>query len=55
MAEKEKSSQINRFKEAARELGCDESESAFEEKLKKVVAHKPAPKASTETPKKPQK
>jgi len=35
------------FEEAARELGCDEDEAHFEEKLKKVAAHKlkePPPK-----------
>jgi hypothetical protein len=29
--------QMSRFKEAARELGCDESEAAFNEKLAKVA------------------
>jgi hypothetical protein len=32
--------QSQRFVEAARELGCDEDESYFEEKLKKVARHK---------------
>jgi hypothetical protein len=35
-------SQRERFIEAARELGCDEDEAAFEEKLKKIAGHKPA-------------
>lgn len=34
-------SQSERFKEAARELGCDEDPAHFEEKLKKVAAQKP--------------
>jgi hypothetical protein len=36
-------SQIDRFKEAARQLEADESESAFDEKLKAVAKHKPKP------------
>lgn len=34
--------QSERFKEAARELGCDEDEAAFDAKLKKVAGHKPS-------------
>jgi hypothetical protein len=33
--------QASEFIKVARELGCDESEVAFDEKLKKVAAHKP--------------
>jgi|HubBroStandDraft_1064217.scaffolds.fasta_scaffold467318_2 hypothetical protein len=33
--------QISRFKEAARALGCDESEERFDAALKKVAVHKP--------------
>ncbi|MEJ0095398.1 MAG: hypothetical protein WDN46_18935 [Methylocella sp.] len=33
--------QSDRFTEAARELGCDEDESHFDEKLKKVARHTP--------------
>ncbi|MEA2861365.1 MAG: hypothetical protein QOC72_3404 [Methylobacteriaceae bacterium] len=33
--------QADRFKEAARELGCDEDESAFDEKLRRVARHQP--------------
>jgi hypothetical protein len=36
--------QIDRFKELARELGCDESEEAFDQALKKLVGAGPAPK-----------
>jgi len=35
--------QIDRFKEAARALGCDEDEAAFDEKLKVIASHKSKP------------
>ncbi len=39
-------SQTEAFVKAARELGCDQSEATFDEKLKKVARHKPPePKA----------
>jgi hypothetical protein len=44
----EPSDQGKRFAEAARELGCDEDESHFEEALKKVARHKPPPDAPPE-------
>jgi hypothetical protein len=48
MAEKsdrnQEKSQSERFKQAARELGCDESEERFDRALKKVA--KPVPKAA---------
>jgi len=34
-------SQHDRFIEAARALGCDEDEAAFDEKLKRIARHKP--------------
>lgn len=34
-------SQLERFKEAARELGADDDEERFNEKLKKLVKQKP--------------
>ncbi len=34
-------SQSDKFRDAALELECDESESHWDERLKKVVAHKP--------------
>ena len=34
-------SQHERFKEAARALGCDEDEAAFDEKLKVIARQKP--------------
>jgi hypothetical protein len=33
--------QVSEFRKAARELGADESESAFDSALKKVAKHKP--------------
>jgi hypothetical protein len=35
--------QIDKFKEAARELECDENESHWDDRLKKVTKAKPAP------------
>lgn len=35
--------QSDKFKDTARELECDEDEGRWEERLKKVAAHKPAP------------
>jgi hypothetical protein len=40
--------QIDRFKEAARQLGCDEDEAHFDEKLKDIARHKPSPEKTTE-------
>ncbi|WP_170167165.1 hypothetical protein [Paracoccus methylarcula] len=45
--EKEKS-QIERFKEAARELGADDDEERFNERLKKLATQKPAEKSDDE-------
>jgi hypothetical protein len=39
---KGKQPQIDRFKEAARALSCDESETAFDAKLADIAKHKPA-------------
>jgi hypothetical protein len=44
--------QTEKFKQAARELGCDEDESRFEEALKMVARHKPPSDAPLD-PKKP--
>ncbi|WP_114395069.1 hypothetical protein [Oleisolibacter albus] len=35
--------QIKRFQDAARELGCDEDEAAFEDKLRRIAKGKPKP------------
>jgi hypothetical protein len=37
-------SQVNKFKEAARDLACDTDEKRWDAKLKKVVKHKPVEK-----------
>jgi hypothetical protein len=39
----ESHSQLDKFKQAARELECDEDEARWDERLKKVAEHKPAP------------
>jgi len=39
--------QSDKFKEAARELECDEDEKAWEERLRKVASQKPAPEKPT--------
>jgi len=40
-----KKSQIDKFRDKARELGADESADKFEAALRKVATHKPDPKA----------
>ena len=37
-------SQSDKFKDAAREIGADEDEALWEERLRKVVKHKPEEK-----------
>ena len=37
-----KTSQSDKFKEAARDAECDEDEARWEERLRKVAKHKPA-------------
>lgn len=36
-------SQLDKFKQAARELGCDEDEARWDETLRKVAKAKPEP------------
>lgn len=49
MTGKNQPTQLDRFKEAARELETDDDEAAFNEKLRKLVNQKPAkPDASDE-------
>jgi len=43
--DKPKPSQADKFKQAARELECDEDEGRWDERLKRVVKHKPAKEA----------
>jgi hypothetical protein len=38
-----KTSQLDKFKQAARELECDEDEARWDERLKKVAKVKPKP------------
>ena len=40
-----KKSQIDKFRDKARELGADESADKFDAALRKVATHKPDPKA----------
>jgi len=46
--------QIERFREAARELGCDDDEEAFWDRLVRVARHKPKDEPRQE-PTKPEK
>lgn len=41
------------FIETARALGCDESEAAFDEKLKVIARHKPKAEPDTKPPPRP--
>ena len=43
-----KKSQLDRFKEAAREVETDDDEARFNEKLRKLVKEKPADKDTKE-------
>ena len=36
-------SQPDKFRDLARELGCDEEEAAWDERLRQVAGHKPSP------------
>ena len=47
-AKKHDPKQLDRFKETARQLGCDEDEAAFDEKLKSIAKAKPMAKTSGE-------
>jgi hypothetical protein len=44
----EKKSQSEKFKDAARELGCDEDEGTWKERLKKTLESKPESKEQDE-------
>ncbi|MCU4162213.1 hypothetical protein AiwAL_19390 [Acidiphilium sp. AL] len=46
--------QTDRFKEAARELGCDEDEAAFDDKLRALAKPKPRPSAKPKNEKTPE-
>ena len=40
-----KKAQIEKFRDKARELGCDENEDFFKAALGKIARHKPVPKS----------
>ena len=44
MSETDKKSQLDKFKEAARDLETDDDEARFDERLRKIVKHKPVEK-----------
>jgi hypothetical protein len=50
---KKTESQTAKFQQAARELGSDESETAFDQVLRKVGSAKPVPVASKDGKRKP--
>jgi hypothetical protein len=45
--------QVERFRRAARELGCDENEEAVDELMKRVASSPPPRKDEKSKPKKP--
>ncbi len=45
---KQNNAQLDRFKDAARELECDEDEKRFDKKLKRVAKAKPEKNAKSE-------
>lgn len=44
--EKPDASQLDKFKEAARQFECDDDDDRFKERVGKLVKHKPVPAAS---------
>lgn len=42
----EPKTQLDKFKEAARELECDDDEARFDERMKKLVEKKPGEKTA---------
>ena len=48
MNSSDKKSQLDKFKEAARQLETDDDEERFEEKLKKLVKQKPDDKKGSD-------
>lgn len=43
-------SQLDRFKQAARELECDDDPERFAERMRKIAKASPAPKGKTDKP-----
>lgn len=50
MSPKQNSSQADKFKEAARELGADENEKRWKERLRKVAKAKQEPPSGAKLP-----
>lgn len=48
MAKSADAAQIERFRETARRLGCDEDKEKFEAQLGKIAEHKPAKEPAPE-------
>ena len=48
MAEPDPKPQPDKFRDLARDLGCDEDEGRWDDALRKVASHRPAPE--TEKP-----
>jgi hypothetical protein len=44
MADAKETSQVERFRELASKIGCDEDRGQFEAQLARIAAHKPEPK-----------
>ena len=44
MPPKPEPTQLDKFKQAARDLECDEDEARFDERVRKLVRHKPVEK-----------
>ena len=42
--------QLDKFKAAAREAGCDDDEARFDERMRRLVAHRPKKDAEPEEP-----
>jgi hypothetical protein len=45
MPDNQTKTQLDKFKELAREIEADEDEAHWDERLKKVAQHKPAPES----------
>lgn len=50
MPDGDNKSQLDKFKEAARDLETDDDEARFDERLRKIVKHKPVEKPEATKP-----
>lgn len=50
MSDKKEPSQLDKFKQAARELETDDDPERFKEKLAKIAKHKPVPDETIKNP-----